>query len=70
MNAVLADVHDYDFDRCFADYEIAKLLQLYRMMAAHTELIDLGEARGKQLVDAWMERMVALVPEKWARLLT
>lgn len=65
-----AGVRDYDFDRCFADYEMAKLFMLYRMMAAHTELIDLGEARGKLLVDAWMERLIAVVPQDWERLLS
>ena len=66
---VASGVYGYDYSQCLRDYEIAKLGMFYRMMAANADLIDLGNERGPELMDTWLERLGALIPRNWERLL-
>jgi len=62
-------VKGYDYDTCMTDYELSKLGFLYRMMAINIDLIDLGDGRGADLIEVWMSRLLALIPQDWERLL-
>lgn len=51
-----AGVEGYGLDRCRADYVEALLVLVHRMPAL-TGSIDLGDGRGQQLIDTWLERL-------------
>ena len=65
-------VKGYDAEQCMCDYEISKLYIFYRMMAIDSDLrdlIDFGNERGPELLEIWMDRLKALIPQEWEKLL-
>ena len=52
-----AGVADYPYEACRRDYERALLLMLHRLVLI--DMMDLGEARGKDLIDVWLARLAA-----------
>lgn len=62
-------VKGYDWDQCMSDYKISKLVFFYRMSAINSDLINLGNERGAELIDVWMARLKSLIPSDWESLL-
>lgn len=62
-------VKGYDYDTCMRDYELSKLVLFYRMSAVDSDLIDLGNERGAELMEVWMKRITSLIPQNWESLL-
>ncbi len=62
---VEAGVSDYGFDDCLRDYELSLLFVGYRMIAG-MHLLDLTNARGRALVDGWLDRIDPLLPPGYA----
>ena len=63
-------VTGYDLEACRRDYDIAKLAIFYRIhLANDVDLIDMQNARGDALFDAWIERTCVLIPESWDHLI-
>jgi hypothetical protein len=54
-------VTDYPFDECWSDYQLSKVLGLYRLMMGGN-MIDLSHERGQILLDRILERLSALLP--------
>jgi hypothetical protein len=54
---VAAGVTDYAFDTCLRDYRRCALLTLHRLVTI--DWVDLGEARGVELIDVWVERLIS-----------
>lgn len=50
-------VRDYPYDACRRDYERALLLHLHRLVMV--DQLEMGEARGKDLVEVWLSRLAA-----------
>jgi hypothetical protein len=51
-----AGVSDYPFAACLRDYRRCTLLGLHRLVTI--DWVDLGEARGAELLDVWVERLM------------
>jgi hypothetical protein len=62
-------VKGYDFEVCRRDYDLGKLAIFYRIhLANEVDFLDMQNARGDALFEAWIERLCALVPKSWNHL--
>jgi aminoglycoside phosphotransferase (APT) family kinase protein len=52
-----AGIEGYDLDACLRDYHRALLLVLHRISTS--DAVDMGEDRGVDLVQTWLERLLA-----------
>ena len=51
-------VLDYPFEEFERTYQLAMMLMLHRMSATVSDLLDLGEDRGTELIDTWISRIL------------
>jgi hypothetical protein len=51
-------VRDYPFEEFERTYQLAMMLMLHRMSATVSDLLDLGEDRGLELIDTWISRIL------------
>jgi hypothetical protein len=49
-------VRDYPFEQFQREYRLAMMLMVHRMVTTGGSLIDLGEDRGRDLIDQWLLR--------------
>ncbi len=61
-------VADFAFERCWHGYQLSKLLIVYRVILSF-HMIDFQNERGVKLIDTWLERLSALLPDDYERLL-
>ena len=61
-------MRDFSFEACWEGYQLSKLLITYRIILG-VDLIDFQQGRGVALLDTWLARLSALVPEDCVSLL-
>ncbi len=54
-------VKDYPWEQFERDYRLSMLLMLERIAAAAADIIELGENRGRELMETWTERLLERV---------
>lgn len=58
---VAAGVADYPWDEFVRHYRLSMILMLGRLSGVASDLIELGEARGQELMETWIERLLERV---------
>ncbi|UCE84755.1 MAG: phosphotransferase [Deltaproteobacteria bacterium] len=62
-------VTEYGFDACWHGHQLSKLLIAYRIVLG-IDMIDFQSERGVRLIDTWLERLSALLPDDCEALLS